>query len=143
MIILSKFLSKFVLKLRKDEQNSDEFMIIPIKNPSMVDLESGFTKNNVCFLSSQTNPYIGSNSYHVRSIEIIRVRPSLNALSCFVSPVRRGGLSRKDILSVRNDFLLSLNLKSPTPLKLGFFILAPQRGLEPRTRWLTAICSTD
>ena len=36
----------------------------------------------------------------------------------------------------------------------GFFIvmethiycelyLAPQRGLEPRTRWLTAICSTD
>jgi hypothetical protein len=21
--------------------------------------------------------------------------------------------------------------------------LAPQRGLEPRTRWLTAICSTD
>jgi hypothetical protein len=23
------------------------------------------------------------------------------------------------------------------------FCLAPQRGLEPRTRWLTAICSTD
>jgi len=28
MIILSKILSKFVLKLRNDEQNSDEYMII-------------------------------------------------------------------------------------------------------------------
>ena len=31
------------------------------------------------------------------------------------------------------------NLVSANPL----LILAPQRGLEPRTRWLTAICSTD
>jgi hypothetical protein len=67
MIILSKFLSKFVPKLRNDEQNSDEFMMIPIKNTSMIDLESVFAKKNICFSSAQTNPYaIGNNSYHIK-----------------------------------------------------------------------------
>jgi hypothetical protein len=28
-------------------------------------------------------------------------------------------------------------------LSLSPFNVAPQRGLEPRTRWLTATCSTD
>ena len=42
LLYFLNFYQNLFFKLRKGEQNSDEFMIIPIKNPSVINLEYGF-----------------------------------------------------------------------------------------------------